>query len=60
MTQARLRDRTSRACYCLNSDLSRATLRDGSLYLEAKSSSLAGSSPLLCIPVNHSYSLQWK
>jgi beta-xylosidase len=39
-------------------DLSRAAVKDQSLYLEARSSSLAGSSPLLCIPLNHSYSLQ--
>lgn len=39
-------------------DLQRIELKNNSLYLKAKSGSLAESSPLLCIPVNHSYSLE--
>ncbi len=39
-------------------DTTRIDLDEGSLYLKAKSQSLAESSPLLCIPVNHSYSLE--
>lgn len=39
-------------------DMGRIQLKNHSLTLKAKSQSLAKSSPLLCIPVNHSYSLQ--
>jgi len=36
----------------------RIQLKDGSLFLSAKGTSLSDCAPLLCIPGNHSYSLQ--
>jgi xylan 1,4-beta-xylosidase len=36
----------------------RIQLKEGSLFLSAKGTSLSDCAPLLCIPVNHSYSLQ--